>query len=270
MKCSLTRKEARTALSKNLVAAIASNFIFILILLILNLGITYLSSKLTGLDALWTVVKVLLVLFIFPLGYGIAKTYVKIANNEKVTATSFIGFGLSTISKSIGVFVNILIKVIPASVVVFLVSYLIIFGVVNIAHPIQDVVKIISMFVYVAAAIAIVFITIRYSFSLFVLAEDDTMKAKDAVNKSKEILNGKVGEYVILLLSFIGWFILYEVILLIIQINLPSIYSDLFSFIPTIFLTPYILMTQYCYYDEAKADLQVENSVSKEESTEEE
>ena len=96
------------------------------------------------------------------------------------------------------------------------------------------------------------------------------MKAKDAVNKSKEILNGKVGEYIILLLSFIGWFILYEVILLIIQINLPSIYSDLFSFIPTIFLTPYILMTQYCYYDEAKADLQVERTDSKEESNEEE
>ena len=270
MKCSLTRKEARTALSKNLVAAIASNFIFILIILILNLGITYLSNKFAGLDTFRNVLKVLLILFIIPLAYGVSKTYVKIANNEKVTATSFIGFGLSTISKSIGVFVNILIKVIPASVIVFLISYFIIFGIVNIAHPIEDVVKIVSMFVYAAAAIAIVFIVIPYSFSLFILAEDDTIKAKDAVNKSKEILKGKVGEYIILILSFIGWFILYEVLLLIIQINLPSIYSDLFSFIPTIFLTPYILMTQYCYYDEAKADLQLERNDSKEESHEEE
>lgn len=47
-----------------------------------------------------------------------------------------------------------------------------------------------------------------YSQAMYILAEDPTMGARDAINKSKEMMEGHKMEYFVLGLSFIGWAIL--------------------------------------------------------------
>ena len=49
---------------------------------------------------------------------------------------------------------------------------------------------------------------LRYSQSAKILAENPTITAREALNRSKEMMRGKLGKYLVLNLSFIWWFLL--------------------------------------------------------------
>ncbi len=50
--------------------------------------------------------------------------------------------------------------------------------------------------------------SIAYSMAPYILAENPTMTAREALSKSKEMMNGHKLDYFILSLSFIGWYLL--------------------------------------------------------------
>lgn len=52
---------------------------------------------------------------------------------------------------------------------------------------------------------------ISYSMSFYILAENPEMTAKEAINESKEIMEGHKMEFFVLQLSFIPWFLLVAV-----------------------------------------------------------
>ena len=49
---------------------------------------------------------------------------------------------------------------------------------------------------------------ISYSQAMYVLAENPEIGAREAINRSKAMMNGHKMEYFLLMLSFIGWFLL--------------------------------------------------------------
>lgn len=55
--------------------------------------------------------------------------------------------------------------------------------------------------------------TISYGMAPLILAEDNTLTATDAIEKSKTMMEGHKMDYFILLLSFIGWILLFTVTL---------------------------------------------------------
>lgn len=75
-----------------------------------------------------------------------------------------------------------------------------------------------------------------YSQTMYILAENPTMGARDAINKSKEMMEGHKMEYFVMILSFFGWAIL-----------------GIFTFgILYIWLTPYISATMANFYKSLK------------------
>ncbi|MCB5245358.1 MAG: DUF975 family protein [Candidatus Cloacimonadaceae bacterium] len=50
--------------------------------------------------------------------------------------------------------------------------------------------------------------SISYSMTFFILAENPQMKAADALRLSKKMMQGHKTEYFMLMLSFIGWYLL--------------------------------------------------------------
>ena len=81
---------------------------------------------------------------------------------------------------------------------------------------------------------------LSYSMSYFVLAENPTLTARQALNESKRLMKGHVGELFVLQLSFIGWIILC-----------------MFTFcIPMIWVGPYMQTTLANYYHYLKQTAQ--------------
>lgn len=72
---------------------------------------------------------------------------------------------------------------------------------------------------------------LSYSMSLFILADNPNMKANEAITKSKEMMEGHKWQLFVLLLSFIGWYILVALTfgILIIYVG-PYIHASITAF----------------------------------------
>ncbi len=80
---------------------------------------------------------------------------------------------------------------------------------------------------------------IRYSQAIFVLVEHPEMGIRECVNESKRMMQGHVGEYFILSLSFILWALLTSVT----------------AGIAGIYVVPYMLITFAGYYEKLKGSV---------------
>lgn len=79
--------------------------------------------------------------------------------------------------------------------------------------------------------------TINYSQTYYILIDDNEITAYDAIGESKQMMKGHKLEYLILLLSFSGWFIL----------------SILTLGVGFLWLIPYIQLTCANFYNSIKA-----------------
>lgn len=77
---------------------------------------------------------------------------------------------------------------------------------------------------------------LAYSQLFFILAEDNSIKANEAIEKSKKLMMGNKWKYFKLVLSFIGWFIL----------------SVLTFGLGFFLLIPYVYVAQAKFYDDLK------------------
>lgn len=79
---------------------------------------------------------------------------------------------------------------------------------------------------------------ISYSMTYYIIADNPTISASDALRRSREMMNGNKGKYFSLMLRFIGWAIL----------------SVLSCGIGFLWLLPYIQVSTAKFYDDIKAD----------------
>jgi uncharacterized membrane protein len=77
---------------------------------------------------------------------------------------------------------------------------------------------------------------IRYSQVFYILKDNPELDGLEAINKSKQMMNGHKGEYFVLLLSFFWWFLLGCITL----------------GIAFVWIGPYISLTLANYYEELK------------------
>ena len=87
---------------------------------------------------------------------------------------------------------------------------------------------------------------ISYSQAFYILNDNPEMSGLDAINKSKEMMKGHLGEYFVLSLSFIGWHLLSMLTCGILSI---------------VYVGPYMSLTFANYYDALKADFENNPSV---------
>lgn len=83
--------------------------------------------------------------------------------------------------------------------------------------------------------------SISYSMTDFIMAEDENIKSTAAIEKSMEMMEGHKMEYFVLMLSFIGWYIL----------GILTFGIGLF------FLMPYVRVTQAQFYLSLKNEIEV-------------
>ncbi|MEX2459870.1 MAG: DUF975 family protein [Paenibacillaceae bacterium] len=77
---------------------------------------------------------------------------------------------------------------------------------------------------------------LSYSQSFYILIDNPKMKASDAINRSKEMMQGQKWKYFLLNLSFIGWYLLC----------IPTLG------IGFLWLMPYIYTTQASFYEDLR------------------
>ena len=205
------REEARKQLSgkwgKAAIISLAYAFIFIVIGIIEGLFPDDMESILS---LVTTIIEV-------PLSLGLIISFVRLFNGEDVKAFDFLPQGFNNFVKSWAITFQIFIKMI-VPIILTLVSYIIIaFALVKTAsaaiyysEPSSSsvILLVVGMILFVISTVWSVTQSYYYQLAYIIVSEDPELSAKDAVQKSKDLMEGKRGKLFGLQFSFIGWAIL--------------------------------------------------------------
>ena len=152
-----------------------------------------------------------------PLAFGFIIAFMKLYNNEEVKVFDFLSLGFSNFAKSWKISLQVLLKML-VPVILIIVSYVLIaFGAFATAGAALysssatagfGGLAIVGFILLIVSMIWAVTKSYYYQLSYFVAVDNSDLTAKEAVEKSKELMTGKRGKLFCLQLSFIGWAIL--------------------------------------------------------------
>lgn len=139
-----------------------------------------------------------------PLSYGLIISMFRLNDDKDVSCIDFFNDGFSNFGKAWSVALNTLLKLILPVILVIICIFIIVYGTFS-----QNSLLILSgSILYIAAIIYAIIKQYTYKLAIFILYDNPDISGKEAVNKSAELMKGKVGALFCLDLSFIGWGIL--------------------------------------------------------------
>ena len=207
-------------------------------------------------DILFVLIEIAVLLISVPLSFGLTISFIKLKRGEDIKAFGFIKDGFSRFSKSWGISLRTLLKLLLPIVCIIL-AVLLILGL-TIFNAISDAsnsfLNIISVIVYISSIVYVVSRALLYTISYYISYDNPELSSKECVLKSEELMKGNRGNYFLLELSFIGWAIL-----------------TCFTFgIGLLWLVPYLQVAVVCFYERvAKIEAKTTKEVVEEEKIEE-
>ena len=139
-----------------------------------------------------------------PLSYGFLVSMFKLNDDIEVPFSDFISSGLANIGKAWSVALHTILKLLLPIILMILSSFISGYG----TGSNTAAISMIGTILYIASLIYVVYKAFLYQFGLFVLYDNPDITGKEAVEKSGELMKGKVWSLICLNLSFLGWGIL--------------------------------------------------------------
>ena len=164
-----------------------------------------------------------------PMAFGLTKAFVKLYNGEDVGAFDFLSLGFGEFSKSWGITLRTILKlIVPIALMIGGIIIMAIGGVSSATSAVVSsssyyssyapvaktvstgslVVAIIGAILYLVAYIWCIVKSYYYQLTFIIASENESLEAKDVVDRSRELMDGKRGKLFVLQLTFIGWAIL--------------------------------------------------------------
>lgn len=206
------RAEARGKLSEKWGKAACISFAYFVIFFAINLVAGLLPDSMSSILSLAvTVIEV-------PLGFGLIISFIKLFNGEDVGAFEFLSSGFSNFAKAWGIALHTAVKLL-IPIILMIISYILIafslasFAVTSLysSSTTSGNLGILGLLGFILLIISLIWLITKsyfYQLANFVAIDNPEMTSKDAVLKSRELMQGKRGKLFCLQLSFIGWAIL--------------------------------------------------------------
>ena len=206
------RKEAREKLSGKW----GKSALIALIYFCISIIISLINQKM-GESPISIVLLILEYLITIPLAYGLTDSFIKIFDNKEVSTFDFIPAGFNNFSRSWGLILNILIKMLLPIVLLILSIILFIAGglstliVSSVSTNINNTassfgaVVMIGLILYIVSIVLLITWSYYYQLSQIIAIDNPDLTTKEAVMKSKEYMTGNRWKLFCLEFSFIGW-----------------------------------------------------------------
>lgn len=228
------RHEARTKLSGKWGKAVCITLVYVLVAFVFGL--------IEGLfpDMLKPIVSLAFLVIEIPLAFGFSFAFYKLFNDEEVNIFDFFSLGFNNFKKSWGIALRIVLKIIVPFVLMIVSIILLAFGsaaavtagILGAPIGVWGIISFIGFILFIVADIWGITKAYYYMLANFIAFDNLDLTAKEAVEKSQEMMTGKRGKLFILQLTFIGWAILAA-----------------FTFgIGYLWLMPYIIFSTFAFY----------------------
>ena len=108
-------------------------------------------------------------------------------------------------------------------------------------------VVVLVLVIYLAAVVLLAIITLRYAMSDYTLLDAPEAGAFAAVRRSRELMRGRKRAYFVLLLSFLGWFLLVVLLMLLPMAVCTALLAAAVMSAPVLVLPLWMLMTALAF-----------------------
>ena len=177
-----------------------------------------------------------------------------IADDKTKAITNFINLAILNFTNYIKITLRILLKCLAPIVVMFLA---LVYMLGTMLAKAKQVNYLIFSKDFLPGAVAIFFITlvvllyffIKYILSIYIYYNDDKKPIKEIVDTSKTLMKGHILEYVLLVLSFIGWFLLAILVMYVLQFFISPKYVSIVIIAVYSFIKPYITVSTQVFYE---------------------
>ena len=259
MKISVLKQEALLSIKNHLGTVLGTSGLFCLIMVLFSICLGQFTTTEGVLTIPGKVLYIVMVIILFPLAIGIANTIVKITGKDPVSPVNFITYSFKNFFKLWKILFRIMIDALIITGAAFLITLLLLMLLITTAGVAYETLQTFTLICYIIYIIALIIKIIPYYFSFFIFIEHPEKKVKEIVTESKTLLKGQTFNFVLLIFSFIGWALLFTLLTngayyLVSLGKLPYIVYSLTTYLPSLLLTPYILATQYAYYEDIQAD----------------
>lgn len=128
----------------------------------------------------------------------------KLNDDTEVGCLDFFKHGFSLFGKAWSVTLWIIVKLILPVILIVITIFVLVYG--TLKH--DNLITMLGFILYFVALIYAIIKQLSYRLAFYILTDNPEMTGKEAVNKSAELMQGKVWSLFCLNLSFIGWAIL--------------------------------------------------------------
>ncbi len=236
------RKLARESLSGKWKKGVLITLMYFVLELVLG----YISKLVERIPVLSFLISIGVLVISIPIAFGIILSFMKLKRGEEVKCYDFFSLGFANFIRSWKLTGNILLKlwlpILLYLLATIMLAFFITFGVIasTLVHSsiLLILVSIIGIGLFIASFIYLFISALSYSLTYMIAYDNETMKEKEVVEKSKKWMTGNRGKYLLLQLSFLGWAIL-------------SIFT---LYIGILWLVPYMQVTMICFYETLKEE----------------
>ncbi|MGN1299489.1 MAG: DUF975 family protein [Candidatus Scatovivens sp.] len=246
MKISDIKNQCSLSLEGNLFKAITITLFYTLINLLAQFFIISLKKSFSGLnlDELFLIIQILINLALLPLSYGLIVSLIKISKNEKVGYTDFINISLLNYTKIIKIFLSLFLRVI---LYVALCIFTLILAAIDFKN---DAINILFDISFICSIVLIIGVALNYVFVLFINYDNPKKTCKEILSDSKNLIKKNKFKYILLILSFILWFIIFALFSKILTYFVDKTVNDFIVNASFSIITPAIIISQYIFYDD--------------------
>lgn len=263
MKSKELKKEALSKVNGKFHKLVLIQLMFTLVTVAFSFLINYLNGKTNSSTIVSFIISILYFVFAFPFTFGVLSSVVNISKGNDDSVTEFINIGLKKFKNFWKVTLRLALKLLLPIVIFFVLFFILTFVIINNSTPnintLLSNLFISTAICYVLFAILMIILLLPYAVISFVLYDNPEKTSKEILEISRNLMKNNKLKYIGLMLSFIGWFILSGIVLYIASIYLPSNIYTIVGYIPMLFLSPYITITQFAFYENLKENANVPN-----------
>lgn len=253
METSEIKKIAKAKLKEKFILSASSTLLFLLIILVIGFVERLIVNSINQV-AIATILQALFFAISWVLSYSIIHNLLALADEKTNSITNFINLAILNFTNYIKLALRILLKCLIPIVVMFL-TLIYMFG--TMLAKAKHVNYLIFSKDFLPGAVAIFFISLivvvyfllKYILSIYIYYKDDKKPIKEIVDESKNLMKGHILEYVLLVLSFVGWFLLAILIMYVLQFFVNPKYVSIVLIATYSFIKPYVTISTQTFYE---------------------
>ena len=248
------KKSARLKLSGNYIRCASSSLLYFIMVTLLTFFQTKIANSIKS-TILLSIVQAIFLLINWILGYGIIANILDLVNVKTNSITDFINSTLKNCVKYTKVGLRTLIKIL-VPLFLFLLSVFYWLGTVIAKTQKVDFLCFYQNLIPLATCICIltgillIYFILKYALIAYIYHEDSSLKESEIISKSNNLMKKNKFKYILLLLSFLHWLLIAALILMILNIFIPTRYLTPFVIFFYSIIRPYVVVSKNEFYKE--------------------